>query len=54
MQVEEKKRIQQYDRIVNDEQARIWKTDTKNYYEQEKDNTAKVNLVCYIINRSKP
>jgi len=37
MQVEEKKKLQQYERVINDEQARIWQTDARNFLEQEKE-----------------
>ncbi len=45
MQVEEKQRIKHFEKVMNDEQARIWKTDTKNYYDQEKDHGDKVILL---------
>jgi len=42
MQVEEKQKLKQYDKIVNDEQRRIWLQDAKNYKEQEKETNNKV------------
>ena len=37
MQVEEKKKNQKYERIVNEEQARIWKQDAFNFVDQERE-----------------
>jgi len=42
MQVEEKRKNQRYERIVNNEQARIWKQDTHDFIDQEKDIQNKV------------
>ncbi len=50
MQIEEKKQNQKYERIVNDEQARIWQRDTNDFIEQEKDIRYKVyNLLSIKI-----
>jgi hypothetical protein len=46
MQVEEKKKNLKYERIVDDEQARIWKQDTKNFITQEKE----LHQIVRIIN----
>lgn len=48
MQVEEKKRMTEFEKTLNSEQARIWKIDTQKFYEQEKDINDKVNK--YICN----
>ena len=45
MQIEEKKRISDFEKTLNSEQARIWKTDTKRFYEQEKEIQDKVKLI---------
>lgn len=37
MQVEEKRKMQDFEKTLNSEQARIWKTDTQKFYEQEKE-----------------
>jgi len=37
MQVEEKQKLKQYDKIVNDEQRRIWRKDATLLKEQEKE-----------------
>jgi hypothetical protein len=37
MQVEEKRRTNQFERHLDYEQARIWKIDTDKFYEQEKE-----------------
>lgn len=42
MQVEEKKRMNEFEKTLNSEQARIWNTDTKRFYEQEKEIQEKV------------
>ena len=44
MQVEEKKRINYFERTLDSEQARIWKIDTQRFYEQEKEINEKVNF----------
>lgn len=36
MQVEEKKKMQQFEKLLDQEQARIWNTDCKKYFEDEK------------------
>ena len=37
MQVEEKRRTNQFEKSLDHEQARIWKIDTNKFYEQEQD-----------------
>merc|ERR1712151_1230993 len=37
MQVEEKRRTNQFEKSLDYEQARIWKIDTEKFYEQEQD-----------------
>lgn len=44
MQVEEKKRMNDFEKSLDTEQARIWRTDTHNFRDQEKDITEKVLL----------
>jgi hypothetical protein len=43
MQIEEKKRMNEFEKTLNSEQARIWKTDTKRFYDQEKEIQEKVS-----------
>jgi hypothetical protein len=43
MQVDEKKKITEFDKTVNAEQARIWNTDAIRYFEQEKEINEKVS-----------
>jgi hypothetical protein len=42
MQVEEKKTRNDFDKLMNSEQARVWKKDTDNYYQQEREINDKV------------
>ncbi len=42
MQVEEKKRMQNFEKNLDNEQARIWKIDSENFNDQEKDTNQKV------------
>jgi len=42
MQVEEKKRINEFEKVLDLEQARIWQIDSEKYREQEKEITEKV------------
>jgi len=42
MQVEEKKRLSEFEKTLDVEQARIWKIDTDKYYEQEREINDKV------------
>jgi hypothetical protein len=42
MQIEEKKRMSEFEKTLNSEQARIWKTDTQRFYDQEKEIQEKV------------
>jgi len=52
MQVEEKKRLNAFEKTLDLEQARIWKIDTEKFYEQEKEITEKVNIeYLYILNK---
>jgi hypothetical protein len=44
MQVEEKRRFNEFERSLDDEQARIWRIDCEKYHEQEKDINDKVNI----------
>lgn len=50
MQVEEKKRLNAFEKTLDLEQARIWKIDTEKFYEQEKEINEKVDilLILYI------
>ncbi len=45
MQVEEKRRMNAFEKNLDNEQARIWKIDTNNFHEQEKDINQKVNFI---------
>jgi hypothetical protein len=42
MQVEEKKRLGEFEKTMNSEQARVWKIDTDQYKQQEKEINEKV------------
>ncbi len=42
MQVEEKKKMMEFEKTLNSEQARIWKIDTNKFNEQEKEISDKV------------
>lgn len=42
MQVEEKKKISEFEKTLNSEQARIWRIDTHKFVEQEKEHNEKV------------
>ena len=42
MQVEEKKRFNEFERCLDNEQARIWKIDSEKYHEQESEINQKV------------
>jgi len=42
MQVEEKRKINNFDKSLNSEQARIWKQDVENFTCQEQDTNSKV------------
>jgi hypothetical protein len=42
MQVEEKKKISEFEKNLNSEQARIWNTDAYRYIEQEQEINEKV------------
>jgi hypothetical protein len=37
MQVEEKKRLGEFEKTMNSEQARVWEIDTEQYYKQERE-----------------
>lgn len=42
MQVEEKKRLNEFEKTLDQEQARIWKIDREKFYDQEKEISEKV------------
>jgi hypothetical protein len=42
IQVEEKKRLAEFEKTMNSEQARVWKTDTEQYHQQEREISEKV------------
>lgn len=42
MQVDEKKKIGEFEKTLNGEQARIWNSDAQRYFEQEKEINEKV------------
>lgn len=42
MQVDEKRKMQEFEKTLNSEQARVWKYDTERFYDQEKDINEKV------------
>jgi hypothetical protein len=44
MQVDEKKKMQDFEKTLDAEQARIWKVDTLRFNEQETDINGKVNI----------
>jgi len=44
MQVEEKKRIHNFEINLDHEQARVWKIDCENFHRQEKDINQKVKI----------
>jgi hypothetical protein len=48
MQVEEKKRMHNFDKKLDHEQARIWKIDCENYNQEEMDVNDKVFLFFFI------
>ncbi len=53
MQVEEKKKISEFEKNINSEQARIWNTDAQRFFDQEKEINEKVffrklNISIYI------
>jgi hypothetical protein len=45
LQVDEKRRMNDFEKAMNNEQARIWKKDTQNYYQQEKEINEKVIFI---------
>jgi hypothetical protein len=47
MQVEEKRRFNQFEKSLDHEQARIWKIDTEKFYEQEQEVIDQVNFFIY-------
>jgi hypothetical protein len=50
MQVDEKKKMTDFEKTLNSEQARIWRTDTQRFYDQEREIGDKVNLsIFYLI-----
>jgi hypothetical protein len=52
MQVEEKKRFSEFEKTMNSEQARVWKTDTEQYHQQEKEIYDKVISILFRLNHS--
>ena len=48
MQVEEKKRMNAYEKDLDVEQAKIWQIDSQRYKEQEREVNDKVNNIEYI------
>ena len=44
MQVEERKRMNNFEKNLDNEQARIWKIDCENFQDQEKDVNQKVKI----------
>ena len=42
MQVEERKKIGEFEKTLNSEQAKIWNMDAQRYYEQEREVSEKV------------
>lgn len=49
MQVEEKRRANLFEKNLDNEQARIWKIDTENFFQQEKDINDKVSTKIFFI-----
>jgi len=45
MQVDEKKRFNEFEKCLDNEQARIWKIDGEQFHEQEKEIDDKVKLI---------
>jgi hypothetical protein len=43
MQVDEKRKMGDFERTLNGEQARIWRIDTHRFVEQERDHNDRVN-----------
>ena len=43
MQVEDKKKLNEFERTLDQEQARIWKIDSEKFHQQEKEIGEKVN-----------
>jgi hypothetical protein len=43
--MEEKKRRENMEKNLNDEQAHMWKTDQKNYHEEERRLNSKINQI---------
>jgi hypothetical protein len=48
MQVEEKKRLGEFEKTMNAEQARVWKIDTEQYYQQEREIGEKVYSIIIL------
>ena len=46
MQVDEKKKINDFERSLNSEQAHIWKTDVQKFFSQEQEINSKVINYC--------
>ena len=49
MQVQEKKRMNAYERDLDCEQAKIWQIDSQRYKEQEREVNDKVNNIEYFL-----
>ncbi len=47
MQVEERKKIAEFEKKLNSEQAKIWNMDAQRYYDQEREINEKVELFSY-------
>jgi len=45
MQVDEKRKMNDFEKTLNSEQARIWRIDTQRFYDQEKDINEKVRFM---------
>jgi len=47
MQVEEKKKMMEFEKTLNSEQARIWKIDTHKFNQQEVETNDKVIYIYF-------
>jgi hypothetical protein len=45
IQVDEKRKMNEFEKAMDNDQARIWKKDTENYYQQEKEINEKVYII---------
>jgi len=51
MQVDDKKKIAEFEKNLNSEQARIWNTDAQRFFDQEKEINEKVTFrILKILN----